>query len=64
MIVAYCRGCGGWTMWHAEAESSTAKSWADACREQGDRVEVLPDDEDAGKASAACPSSPSKGRCK
>lgn len=53
-IAAFCRKCGGWTMFHADPLSGTASKWARKCRAAGDRIEYLPTTTELGKG-CSCP---------
>jgi hypothetical protein len=60
VIVAYCAGCGGWTMFHVEPDSDTAKEWAAQCEKQGDTIVVRPTEPFSDRS---CPSSLVAKRC-
>ena len=52
MIVARCKRCGGWTMFHVNATSQTAIEWAAICRKDGDEVAEVSDDTNLGPTCA------------
>lgn len=37
-VVAFCSTCGGWTMFHADAEGTTGRQWTAQCEAMGDLV--------------------------
>jgi len=37
-VVAFCPKCGGWTMFHGDADSDTAKQWVKQCYVQGELI--------------------------
>lgn len=53
-VAAFCRTCGGWTMFHGDPTSGTASKWARRCVKAGDEIKYLDAGTELG-VGCSCP---------
>lgn len=59
IVVARCPRCHGWTMFHADAESTTAQQWVAIARRGGDLISTY-EDKETVSSGEPCPDASGK----